>query len=430
MGKIADADSWLKRPFCFRAAGLSLLFFAGSMFIPPQFFPASGLQQAQPLRHDVNVVNIEVSVRVFDGDVFVENLAYEDFEVFENGVRQELQAVYFIKNSTLARKEEKKAFTPDTGRNFFLVFRVFDYDSKLGEAIGYFTQNILRPEDNLVVVTPVKTYRLKRNFIKQSTKAAISDGLCELVRHDVLIGNGRYRALLDELTRMITGGGVDRTGSLEPDLSLFGEGSWQEFLSNYRDVREQLDRARSFATDDFLSLGAALKKMPGQKIVLLFCQSEFVPMVDRKKYIGMFEDAADFLTEQNFHDLFDIYHRDSKLDVQRIKKEFSDVSISIHFLFISNPPPRLGGFSNAAMEEHSEDIFSNFFEVAKATGGLAESSSNPVFLMQKSGIASDNYYLLYYVPSDSKADGTFRNIKVLVKNKKYSVLCRAGYFSK
>jgi hypothetical protein len=80
-------------------------------------------------------------------------------------------------------------------------------------------------------------------------------------------------------------------------------------------------------------------------------------------------------------------------------------------------------------EEHSEDIFAPFFELAKATGGLAESTSNPVFALEKAGEASDNYYLLYYQPKDYVADGKFKKIRVSVKGKAYRVLNRSGYFA-
>jgi len=81
------------------------------------------------------------------------------------------------------------------------------------------------------------------------------------------------------------------------------------------------------------------------------------------------------------------------------------------------------------MEEHSEDIFAPFLEMSQATGGVAASSSNPAFAMKKAADASENYYLLYYAPSDVQADGKFREIKVSVKGKNYRVSHRAGYFA-
>jgi VWFA-related protein len=384
----------------------------------------------QQLSHDVRVVNIEVPVRVFDGDSFVPDLAIDDFEVYEDGVPQELQAVYLIKNAAVERKEEKTAFTPKTERNFFLFFQVYTYNPKLEEAIDYFVRNVLRPEDSLTVVTSLKQYRLKKEWIAKSSKDEMARQLTKLVRHDTLVGNTEYLSILNELKRMMAGGRLDSTGAVSPDLDLFGEGSWGEFLMNYRDLRERLEKLRSFDPDRLISFADYLKRMEGQKNVLLFYQREYMPMLDRKKYIGLFEDGADLIVEQDFKDLFDLYKRDSKIDAKRIKRIFSDASISIHFLFMTGAPEHIGGLSDAAMEEHSEDIYQPFLEMAKATGGLAESSSNPAFMMKKAGDAFENYYLLYYKPTNTAADGKFREIKITVKNRGYRVLHRAGYFAK
>lgn len=385
----------------------------------------------QQISHDVRVVNIEVPVRVFDGDSFVQDLTIGDFEAYEDGVLQDVQAVYLIKNSAVERKEEKATFAPSTDRNFFLFFQVYTYNPKLEDAIHYFVKNILRPEDSLTIVTSVKLYRLKNEWLAKSSRDETAKRLTELVRRDTLVGNTEYLSILDELKRMMTGGlRKDSTGAVQPDLELFGEGTWGEFLMNYRDLRERLDKLRSFDPERLISFAEYLKHMEGQKNVLLFYQREYVPMLDRNKYIGRFEDAADLIVEQDFKDLFDLYKRDAKIDAKRIKKIFSDASISIHFLFMTGAPDHIGGLSDAAMEEHSEDIFQPFLDMAKATGGLAESSSNPASMMKKAGDAVENYYLLYYTPKNTVPDGKFREIRIEVKNKSYRVLHRAGYFAK
>jgi hypothetical protein len=82
------------------------------------------------------------------------------------------------------------------------------------------------------------------------------------------------------------------------------------------------------------------------------------------------------------------------------------------------------------MVEHSEDIFSAFSEVARATGGISETSANAAAAFEKAVNASENYYLIYYKPKDYKADGKFHEIKVKVKGGGYSVTHRAGYIAK
>ena len=67
--------------------------------------------------------------------------------------------------------------------------------------------------------------------------------------------------------------------------------------------------------------------------------------------------------------------------------------------------------------------------MASATGGFIDSSSDPSSLLQKALEASENYYLLYYTPKNYKSDGTFKEIKVRLKNKDYRITHRAGYFA-
>ena len=401
----------------------------GILILYPCSIPAEPQHPSDPLQHVVSVINIEVPVRVFAGDLFVDNLMIKDFEVYENGVLQKLEAMYLIKSSALHREEGHTTFAPKTERHFILFFQTYTWNPKIEEGIAYFIRNVLRPEDNLTVVTSVKPYHLKKGDLDKPRQEDMISQLAGLVKRDTLVGNTEYLSILNELKQMLSGGGLDKTGARQPDLTLFGEGTWQEFLMNYRDLRERLEKIRSFDQERLLSFAQYLKKMDGQKNVLLYYEREYMPMVDRKKYIGLFESGEDFLIEQDFKDLFDLYKRDSKIDVDLIKRTFSDASISIHFLYVTSSPEHVGGVSDAAMEEHSEDMYRPFFELAQATGGVAESSTNPSYLMQKAGNASENYYLLYYKPTNATADGKFRNITIKVKDRTFRVLHRAGYFA-
>ncbi len=85
--------------------------------------------------------------------------------------------------------------------------------------------------------------------------------------------------------------------------------------------------------------------------------------------------------------------------------------------------------SGIKMEDNYAEIFSAFSEMAKATGGLIQSSANAAFAFQKAVDASENYYLLYYSPASYKKDGKFKEIRVQVKNKNYRITHRAGYFA-
>jgi len=122
----------------------------------------------QKLQHEATSINIEVSVRVFKNGVFVNDLTIKDFELYEEGRRQQLEAVYLISKKSVKREESEaekagiaSTLAPDVSRFYVLLFELNEYLPKLGDAIDYFVQQVLLPGDVLQVVSPVKTYNFK-----------------------------------------------------------------------------------------------------------------------------------------------------------------------------------------------------------------------------------------------------------------------------
>jgi hypothetical protein len=170
-----------------------------------------------------------------------------------------------------------------------------------------------------------------------------------------------------------------------------------------------------------------LRNKEGQKNVFIFYQREFIPEFKREVY-DMMMDHNVVEQQLKLMDYLDYTPRETAFDVKHIKQAYADSSITIHFLFFSKTSDHV---LCVEMAEHSGDYFSAFNEMSKATGGISASSSDPDFLFQKAGDASQNYYLLYYSPKEYKADGKFRNIEVrLGKNRKgLEITHRSGYFA-
>ena len=90
---------------------------------------------------------------------------------------------------------------------------------------------------------------------------------------------------------------------------------------------------------------------------------------------------------------------------------------------------RQAGSGAPRTSDLSASIYSLFREMAHTTGGISESSGNPLSAFRKAVAASENYYLLFYSPANYQADGKFQEIKVVVKGKQFRVTNRAGYFA-
>ncbi len=406
---------------------------------------ASGISRAvspQEIQHQTAVLNVAVPVRVFKGDRFVDKLSLGDFELYEDGKRQKIEAFYLVKKTIIERREEEKDFAPRTARHFFLFFEIGDYDPKIGESLDYFVKTVLLPGDNLTLVTPMKTYRMKGELFELVGREKTYAQVMGLLRRDIQIGYSESRAILDEMTDLARVIASDvRTSAVPTETGLFTvvdplaavpvdspyQGAFEEKLMHYGTLLDRLASLRVVDEKKLLAFAGHLKNLQGLKGVFFFYQREFVPQLDPK--------VVDLLTTkynqrpditQSLDTIFGLEKRESSLNMDVVTKAYADASASIHFLHIARPAGRAEG---VRMEERSEDIFGPFREMARATGGTAVSSANIAAAMKAAVEASENYYILYYTPADYRPDGRFRKVTVKVRDGGYRVSHRLGYIA-
>ena len=392
------------------------------------------LFSSQQIQEESIVVNVEIPVRVFKGNTFIDGLTIEDFEVYEDGKLQKIEAVYLIKKKSIERKEEKKRFAPQTARNFFLWFEISEYMPRLREAIDYFFDNVFFSGDNLIVITPLKTYNLKDQALKVKSREEVADKLIGIIRKDTTAGNSEYRASLRDLREIINviegkAGGEARTSQEIEDVNsdFYNVGSLEEIVIMYSSILKKLENLRGINQQKLLDFAKSLKSKKGQKHIFLFYQRELLPQLHPNtlnKFMSQYQDKP--ALQFDLSSLFDTYTRDISIDVEKVKQAFADSSLSVHFLFLKKMNENIPGLQ---MQERSEDIYLTFKHMAEATGGLVESSANPAFAFKRACEAFENYYLIYYSPENYKRDGKFKKIKVRVKNKNFKITHRAGYFA-
>jgi VWFA-related protein len=392
---------------------------------------------SQDIQEQSFVVNIEVPVRVFSGDSFVQDLSIDDFEVLEDGIPQKIEAVYLINKRNVERSEEKRRFTPETHRNFYLFFEITDYDPRIRPAIEYFIQNVLVPSDNLVIVTPMKTYRMKSKTFELMPKDKVIKQLVEIIRKDAMLGSSEYKTIIDDIASVASSlsASLDPSTKGESEISALDDTgnemtrgmSMEEQLDMYSTLLSKLDAIGRVDQKKLMAFADYLKDSVGQKYVFMFYQKEFIPKIEPRildQTMSALNDRPDIV--QKMTEVMNLYKRGVTFNVEAVQQAYADSSIAIHFLFLTTPPQQKPGVQ---FEEHSEDIFSAFSQMSNATGGFTDSSMNADFLMRKAVDASENYYLLYYSPSEYRSDGKFKKIEVRVKRSGHQVSHRAGYFA-
>jgi VWFA-related protein len=383
---------------------------------------------AQQEQHEVIVRNIEVPVRVYMNQQFVDNLTIEDFEIYENGIPQKIEALYLANKNNIARQQELKAFSPHTARHYYLLFQIIEYNPKLEESIKYFFTNVLLPQDTMTLMTPQKNYFLSSEALKRKKKEAIAKEMLKLLRKDTKISSSAYRSSMNSLKGLVNA--IEGSSSMTSfDASSESEegSSIGMLLRRYRNNLNKLEGLRIVDQDVFIQFATKAKSIPGQKHVYFFYEREFRPELSQSvvnALISNYQDQPSVLAD--IQDLFQFYQRHERVNTQKIFQAFTDASICFNFLFVDRQERSSIGIT---MREQSEDFFSAFRTTAVATGGIVDSSHNPSSAFQNALKAGENYYLLYYSPANYTNDGTFKKIQVKVKNPKYKITYRQGYIA-
>jgi VWFA-related protein len=376
--------------------------------------------------HDVNVINVEVPVRVFRDDQFIRDLTLDDFEILEDGVAQNIEALYLVKKAEVERKHEVRPFAPDLSRHFYLFFILYEYTPRVRDAVNLFIHKVIVAGDDLTIVTPRTTYRMTDQALLSSPKEKVVDKLTKIIRKDILVADAAYRSALNDIKRLVGGNRIDASQPLGVDYgggTEYDQEGGAPFLLKYRMDLLRLEQLRSLDQAKLFDFAEYLKGRSGQKHVFLFYQREYVPVLDKKTQSLMENDP---IAQAMVNELMELYRREADIDSGRLRTAYADSAITIHFMFLTTRPNDLPA---DMASEHSEDVYAPFSEMASSTGGLIERSSNLTFLMERASQATESYYVLYYAPTNKDKNGAFRNIQVRIKGKSYRVLHRAGYIA-
>jgi hypothetical protein len=376
---------------------------------------------------------IEVRVRVSAGGAFQGDLKLEEFTLLEDGWPQSIRSLALVRGGNVTRLEGDEAAAPVLDRHYVLLFQAVDWDPKLVQVIDYLFGSILRPGDAMTLITPFKPYQLQKDALAVKSKAALSDGMEDVLRKDILRGSGEYRELIGDLrrlTRAISGNTTTSDEDLDSDPTMDSTGglSLEMHIDRYRQALMKLDGLRLVDEGRLLSFAGSLKPVRGQKTVVLFYQREYRPEISpatMSRLMALYQENFDILA--NLMDLFQFYKREKAFDASRVKLAFADAGIDFHFIFMEKKSQRVFG---ATMREQSEDTYPGFVEIAKASGGTAESSQNPAVTFKRAADASNDYYVLTYVPDAVSPPGVFRSIEVRVGRPGCQVANRLGYYAK
>jgi len=388
---------------------------AGQQQRPAEGQAPANDQPAVTFRVEINYV--EVDAGVFDKDgKFVSDLRRDDFEVFEDGVPQNVSAFSLV-NLPIERAERplfaRQPIEPD------VVSNAKPFDGRV----------------YVIVLDDLQTSAGRSILVRRAARQFIEQAMAANDAAAIVYTSGRgeagqdftsnKRLLLDSvdrfLGRKLRSQTLERLDEYQRQRAL-PSGSTQQGSR----IADPLDMQRGFDARATLD---TLKKI-----------SDYVSSIHGRRK------AIVYLSEGIDYDIYNFNNRESTTILEAMKDVIATATRSNVSIYAVDPRGLTqladdsievsGGFPedpslNLSMQSFQDELRLSQMSLrtlAEDTGGYASVNSND-FTKAWERVVADNssYYVLGYKPTNDKRDGRFRKIEVKVRRDGLEVRTRKGY---
>jgi len=378
------------------------------LYLPLANSVSEAQQEAAKIKVTVNLVTVDVVVTGKKGHI-PSDLKKEDFEIYEDGKRQEILHFEFIDG----RRTQRQKGAPEAG-------------ATPPPAVTAATQSGTTPADpnslpragNLFLLIVDKLTSRREDLLRM--KPGIDKFLDESIQPDDLLGVIEYYRGY----RLTQGFTADRE-AVRTALYQALQRVTPELLSR-SDEQQIIRTAKDMQSRASQSAGGreALMRFKGRKTVFLISRG-LIPGGRTGVLSRSVIDSANKANTSIYSiDPSGIEHIDHTLP-----NPYADTSVRD---FTSTGRVRRGFNSfdrtRLGMSFNSRD--DGLTDLTKETGGRAFRNSNNYFrALETAHRESRTHYILTYSPTNTKEDGSFRKIKVRLKRRGYSLRTRRGYIA-
>ena len=376
----------------------------------------------------VEVVNVEVPVRVFFKGKLVRNLTRKDFKLYEGNQLQVINGFYSKKRSIKVQDIKMKPDRQpdsDISRYIVLIFRITSFNDQLEKGLEYLFSHIITPGDQLLVFINEKTISLNKSFWHIDRK----DILTQIIKDECINAHQRLIAFFLKIQKELE---QTRMRLIEDDP--YGRNTYYviDFLKRYLETWQEYKKKYLIPDlDKYYNFAKHLDKINKEKWILNFYQIEMFPklkitgrmrqQIDQMISQLMVARSEDTVYSQMISRLLD--QIDTELNVandfpvDEITKLMYKVDTTFHSIFMGVEKESLN--QDFQFKRISTDIENCLREVTKKTGGALIASGNLGSALHSIETKEDMFYVLTYVPKDLKK---IEKIKIVVRNPKYEVV--------
>jgi len=364
------------------------------------------LAQQERQKEYVQVVNVELILRVMKDGASVGGLKKSDFSLYENGEKIDINGFFEVHRRMAAAADRREQ--PRQGRLYLLFFWVDNPAADVEGVLDRFFSGIYREGDRVILCTPQKTFELS----SRQDLAAVTAALLAQWRQEARQRLATKRHFGDDLNDLVT----NFVKSDDHDLDAFEKKySWI--------IKEYQLRELSADMTALEAMARSLAPVEADKFALVFFQRDVLPLLDRIK-VQMH--CSMVLPEELVTALLGVMTEIetkamSVFIIRRLSEElkslFIQANTQFHLLFLSpDKNDDLADAASAVALTRNQEIFSNWDqamqEISKNTGGLTLDGDRMVTALDQVAAFEDIYYHITYVPREQGANKRRIDVRV------------------
>jgi VWFA-related protein len=393
------------------------------------------------------VIEVQVPVTVVDKDgQSLRGLVAEDFEVFDDGKAREITGFRAVDLEELAAEDGRGrpllAAMPSAVRRHFLLLFDLSFSSNTAivrarEAARRFVLDQLHPTDLAAVATLSKEHGPQLLVTFTPDRAQLARGIDVVGRQQVNANADPLRFLIADLpaaSNRLDASTIDRQATGEGGTLGFSELAVEQnriMSQRFEQTERHLERREITAWSRTLAdLAKNLGAVAGRKQVLYFSEGFDGRLMLGRQPTGEGDETTDnlnILQGQNWQvDTDEIYGNTGlQGDVNEMLREFQRADCVIQAIDIGGL--RAGADVRRTIGNRGQE---SLFVMADGTGGDLFDNANDLngqlgVMLRRQQVT----YLLSFQPEDIALDGSYRRLKVKLRDKKGRVSFRAGYYA-
>lgn len=255
---------------------------------------------------------------------------------------------------------------------YMMIFQVVDYDSKLGDAVDYFFNEILKPQDSLTLFSPIRPYNFSQKTRESQPLKTLIARTHDVLKKDISLDAINFRSIEDAMAQNVelvsAAMGTSNTGSR---TGSGGTTDPKELLMQYSQIVKNYRNQRKLGGDLFMQLAGMLKPQAGKKYICLVYQKNYRVIPDKDTMNALRGNsqyaflAAEAFTNENTTDF---------MDVEKVATALKDAGVVLHLVYVDKTPRRRQGMET---NELSGDIYNVFSKLSDKTGGKRVTTAKP-----------------------------------------------------